>query len=279
MYVATMTLVLAFKCTYKNKEAILVSSDSKATTAFGIAYEVKKLHPIYLEGKSHRPVAIASGAGDTSLIKSGFKLADQVLLTRAAKEYPVSHDSFVKASQEIEAALVSKFSQLRNFGVDTSFQMILCGLDLSGKAAMYLFDSRGLAEPVHENPGYAIIGSGFVTGGILLLRLLGYEPDLELSSLGLLTTFVLDTVSEVDTAVGPFVGESYLMRIEDEKEPKRLVLGALKDEALIEYKRKVAERKDIVRLLWNYADAIGENNLKKLLEEALKKPRRHATTR
>jgi len=41
---------------------------------------------------------------------------------------------------------------------------------------MYLFDGRSLAEPMHDNPGFAVTGAGFYTGGSLLLRLLGYEP-------------------------------------------------------------------------------------------------------
>jgi len=206
-----MTLILAFKLTHGDGEAVLVASDSKATAAFGIAYDVKKIRPIRFKGST---VGIVSGAGDSALVKAGFKLADDILLRYAEKECPVSQESFAKAAEEVQSGLLAKFSQLRSLNLEPDFRMILCGLDLSGKASIYTYDSRGFCEPVHENPGYAIIGSGFVTGGVLLLKLLGYTPDVGVEGLALMNTFILDNVSEVDTAVGPFVGESYLMRIE-----------------------------------------------------------------
>jgi len=68
---------------------------------------------------------------------------------------------------------------------------------------MYLFDERGLAQPVHDNLGFAVIGTGFFTGGNLLLRLLGYEPGKSyMLDIGALSTFIIDVVSEIDPAVG-----------------------------------------------------------------------------
>ncbi|MEM0328132.1 MAG: hypothetical protein QXN53_06130 [Thermoproteota archaeon] len=55
--------------------------------------------------------------------------------------------------------------------------MILVSVEHNGKSSIYLFDERGLAQPVHDNPGFAVIGTEFFTGGNLLLRLLGYEPE------------------------------------------------------------------------------------------------------
>ena len=257
-----MTLILAFKLTHGDAEAVLVSSDSKATAAFGIAYEVKKIHPIRFKGNA---VGIVSGAGDSALVKAGFKLADDILMRYAEKEYPVSHDAFAKASEEVSSGLLTKFNQLRGLNLEPDFRMILCGLDLSGKASIYAYDSRGLSEPVHDNPGYAIIGSGFVTGGVLLLKLLGYTPDVGLDDLALMNTFMLDNVSDVDTAVGPFVGESYLMRIEHDKGARRIFLGALKNEALVEYKRKASSRRDLIRMVWRASDRLGEEKVRELL--------------
>jgi hypothetical protein len=257
-----MTLILAFKLTHGEGEAVLVASDSKATAAFGIAYEVKKIRPIRFKGSA---VGIVSGAGDSALVKAGFKLADDILVRYAEKEYPVSHDAFARAAEEVQSGLLTKFSQLRGLNLDPDFRMILCGLDLSGKASIYSYDGRGLSEPVHENPGYAMIGSGFVTGGVLLLKLLGYTPDVGLDGLGLMSTFILDNVSEVDTAVGPFVGECYLMRIEHDKGSRQIFLGALKDEALVEYKRKASSRRDLLRMVWKASDRLGEEKVRELL--------------
>jgi len=267
-----MTLILAFKLSHGDGEAVLVASDSKATAAFGIAYEVKKIRPIRFKGSA---VGIVSGAGDSALVKAGFKLADDILLRYAEKEYPVSHDAFARAAEEVQSGLLTKFSQLRGLNLDPDFRMILCGLDLSGKASIYSYDGRGLSEPVHENPGYAMIGSGFVTGGVLLLKLLGYTPDVGLDGLGLMNTFILDNVSEVDTAVGPFVGECYLMRVEHDKRARQIFLGALKDEALVEYKRKASSRRDLLRMVWKASDRLGEEEVRELLSP----PREHTSGR
>lgn len=70
---------------------------------------------------------------------------------------------------------MKRFSEIRSYGLKPSFQMVIGNVDLNGKASLYSFDDNGLAEPVHDNPGYAIIESGFITGGLLLLRLLGYS--------------------------------------------------------------------------------------------------------
>jgi len=255
-----MTLVLALKWLFEEGEAVVVSSDSKATTSLGISYEDKKVHATSLD--NDRPVAIVSGSGDPSLVKWGFEAADEVLLKYAQNEYPVKFASFRSAVREIEHVFMERLNHLRSFGVEPEIQMILCGLDLSGKASIYLLDNRGLAEPRHENPGYAIIGSGFVTGGILLLRLLGYTMELDL---GILTTFILDNVSEVDIAVGPFVGESYLMRLDEKKE--NIVLGPMKKEAIAEYKEKSAKRKEMLRKLWRLCDSIGEEEVEEILDK------------
>ncbi|MEM0254141.1 MAG: hypothetical protein QXK78_06255 [Candidatus Bathyarchaeia archaeon] len=60
---------------------------------------------------------------------------------------------------------------------------------------------------------FAVIGMGFFTGANLLLRLLGYEPEKShLLDIGALSVFIIDVVSEIDPAVGSFIGESYYMR-------------------------------------------------------------------
>ncbi|HDI74698.1 MAG TPA: hypothetical protein ENF55_01940 [Thermoprotei archaeon] len=68
---------------------------------------------------------------------------------------------------------------------------------MKSRDSLYLFDNRGLAEPVHDNPGFAVIGNGFFTSGNLLLKLLGYNPGTSGNiDLGILTAFIIDLVSE-----------------------------------------------------------------------------------
>ncbi|MEM2173182.1 MAG: hypothetical protein QXR44_06620 [Thermoproteota archaeon] len=175
-------------------------------------------------------------------------------------------EEFAEAVQDIETKLIQRFGFLRKEGIEPDFEMILASVDSKGKASMYLFDNKGLAEPVHYNPGFAIIGRGTATGGVLLTRLLGYsvEESSELD-LGMLSTFVIDMVSEVDPSVGPFVGESVFMRILNGE----VSMGSLKVEELRKYKKRVRVRKDLIKLMQKLCDQeeIKEEGVRSKLEE------------
>ena len=148
--------------------------------------------------------------------------------------------------------------------------MILTSVDQNGKASIYLFDDRGLAEPVHDNPGFAVIGTGFFTGGNLLLRLLGYTPEESyMLDVGALSTFIIDVVSEIDPAVGSFIGESYYMRVGK----KGVLLGPLTEEAIKEYREKTKQRKELIRRIWRILDTVGEQKLLQKIEELEKEQR------
>jgi len=251
-------------------EGVLVSSDSRAT--FGpIAYEVRKIYPIFFVNNDVEiDLAIAGGAGDSAVVKQGYIISESVL-----KDYlnkvgfrNLTFEEFGKAVQDIETKLIHRFSTLRRVGIEPDFEMILASVDSKGKMSMYLFDSRGLAEPLHDNPGFAIIGRGAATGGVLLTRLLGYsaEKSSELD-LGMLSTFVIDIVSEVDPTVGPFIGESMLMRVQNGE----VTMGPLKPEALREYKNRVEIRKELIKLVQKLCDDedIKEEKVRKKLEELI----------
>jgi hypothetical protein len=145
--------------------------------------------------------------------------------------------------------------------------MILTSVSPQGKASIELFDERGLAEPVHDNPGFAVIGTGFFTGGNLLLRLLGYSAEESYTiDVGALSTFIIDVVSEIDPAVGPFIGESYYMRAKKGE----VLLGPLEPEAIKEYKLRVARRKELLQRIWKLFDSIGEERIEKMIKELKK---------
>jgi len=63
-----LTLVLALKWIREGKEGV-VSSDSRATIG-PVSYEVRKVYPIGLR-EDNVPLAVAGGAGDSSLVKQG----------------------------------------------------------------------------------------------------------------------------------------------------------------------------------------------------------------
>ncbi|NJE06477.1 hypothetical protein E3E36_10055 [Thermococcus sp. M36] len=259
-----MTLVLALKWIWdkeKKHDAVLMVSDSRVT--YGpVTYEAKKIHPITVNGV---PVAIAGGSGDAALIKYGYYVVDSITRKYMEnKETTPSQEEFRGLIGEIENVLIQRFRELRSMGIEISFTMILSSVDPEGKASIYHFDSRGLAEPVHDTPGFAIIGSGSITGGLLLLRLLGYSPSVELNW-GLLSTFIVDMVSEIDPSVGPFVGESWLMRVEN----GRVALGQIKEEALKEFKEQVRKRKELIQELMFLCDVLGEDEVEKVILSSL----------
>jgi hypothetical protein len=267
--VAIMTLLLALKWMLEDegriKEAVVVASDSKVTTEF-VSYEERKIYPIGIRTKNDEvPLAVAGGAGDVPLIKQSYKIFEKILTSLAIKKWEgktPSFEQFELAVGEIESALISRFRELREQGIDPNINMILASVDSSGRASIYRFDGRGLAEPVHDNPGFAVIGKGFVTGGNLLLKLLGYTPSYT-GDLGMLSTFIIDVVSEIDPTVGSFLGENYLMRVEEGK----VVLGPLKEEFIKEYKEKVRRRKDIIKRIWELMDEFGEEKVERKIEE------------
>lgn len=262
-----MTLILALKWVLDNREGIVMSSDSKATVG-PVSYETRKVYPILLKvNEESVPLAIAGGAGDASLIKQSYRLCENVLKELAIKEWnkrTPTFEQFEEAIKHIESALIERFRELREQGLDLSFSMILGSVDHNGKAAIYLFDERGLAQPVHDNPGFAVIGTGFFTGGNLLLRLLGYEHDKSyMLDIGALSTFIIDVVSEIDPAVGPFIGESYYMRVEK----GRVLLGPLTEEATKEYKEKIKLRKELIRRIWSILDIAGEEKFLEIISK------------
>jgi len=264
--VRNLTLVLALKWLLEEGEAVVMSSDSRAI--FGpIAYEAKKIHPIFYS-QDGKPVnlGIAGGAGDSSMLKYGYSLADTILKDRSIElgSRCLTQDEFGMAVREIESKLISRFSALRGEGIEPEFHMVLASVDPSGKASLYLFDNRGLAEPVHDDPGFAIVGKGSATGGMLLTRLLGYSPEISNQlDLGMLSAFVIDMVSEIDPEVGPFVGESLFMRIQEGK----VLIGPLKAEALRDYKDRVSKRRDLIRLFNRLCDQKGEEEIRRVLED------------
>jgi hypothetical protein len=262
-----MTLILALKWIVDGREGVVVSSDSRVTVG-PVSYEVRKVYPMILKsGEDYVPLAIAGGAGDASIIKQCYRVCERVLTDMAVKEWhnhTPSFGQFEDAVGRIESIFIDRFRALRNHGVEPDFSMILASVDYSGKASIYLFDDRGLAEPVHDNPGFAVIGKGFFTGGNLLLRLLGYSPEeSQAFDLGALSAFIIDVVSEIDPAVGPFVGESYYMRVEDGE----ILLGPLKEEAVKEYKERVRRRRDLIRRIWRLFDVVEEEAVCAKVEE------------
>ena len=266
-----MTLVIALVW----GRGVLVSADSRASSGF-VFHEEKKIKPlffVYSNGKE-LDLGIAGGAGDAALVKQGFRVIESVFKSwfenAGSKEdrNPFA-DEIEDIVADIESRLIARYRELRGMGIEPNVSLLLASVTQDGKPRLYVFDDRGLAEPVHDNPGYALLGKGVITGGLLLLRLLDYRPGEAWEwDLGLLSAFIIDMVSEIDPTVSPFLGESYFIRYDEEN--KRVVLGPLKEEAYREYKEHVRKRKNLFKLLWNVAERHGENVVEEKLKELMK---------
>ena len=258
-----MTLIIACKCSEGEEEQILMTSDSRVTLG-PITYETRKIYPITL---NDIPLAIAGGSGDSAVIKQAYRICEKILHEQSINNWnsqPPTFEQFEEVVNRIETILVRRFKNLRDQGMDISFNLILGSVDINSKASLYLFDSRGLAQPVHESPGYSIIGMGFFTGGNLLLNLLGCHPEnINVSHSLYLSTFIIEVVSEIDPSVGPFIGENWLMKAEN----NHLYLGSLQEEAVRYTKEEVSKRRDIFKRIWACCDELDLSYIFEKIEE------------
>ena len=79
----------------------------------------------------------------------------------------------------------------------------------------------------------------------------------------MLSAFVIDVVSEIDPEVGPFLGESIFMRIQED----RVTMGSLEAEALRKYKEAIEKRKELLQQLQLLCDQRDEDTVKKALDK------------
>ncbi len=264
-----MTLVVALVWGH----GVLVTSDSRASGGF-VFHEERKIKPIYFTYGKELYLAVVGGSGDAALVKQGFSVVELAFKSwfegigsrEGRNPYSAEVEDIVSS---IESKLILRYRNLREVGLDPEVNLLLATVTQEGEPKLYVFDNRGLAQPMHENPGYALLGKGALTGGLLLLRLLDYRPKETWEwNLGLLSAFIIDVVSEVDPSVSPFLGESYLIRYEEES--KRVVIGPLKTEAYKEYKESIRKRKELIKQLWNAAEKHGEKAIEEKLKEVLK---------
>jgi hypothetical protein len=160
--------------------------------------------------------------------------------------------------------------------VDARADLLLETVTSEGEPLLYTFNREGLAEPRHENPGYALLGTGEITGGLLLMRLLGYSPKLaDIGDAGLLSMFIIDMVSEVDPNVSPFLLPDSSVYIRHNPERREVTMGALTPEAFQEYKNRISEVKEILKKLWSIIEQGKEKEVSDTFEKLLSSEKSH----
>ena len=242
-------------------DGVLVSADSRASSG-PVYHEERKIYPVVLRSRAGEELhlAVVGGAGDAALVKQGFSVVEAAFrkwLEASGSGANPDWEGLRAVVSEVESALIERYSRLRSMGVEPDVSLLLASVTGDGMPALYVFDDRGLANPMHESPGYALLGRGVVTGGLLVMRLLDYRPGRSTGwDLGLLSAFVIDAVSEVDPSVSPYLGESYYIRYDPGV--RRVAIGALREEAYREYKERVRRRREMIKLVWSLSEELGE---------------------
>lgn len=264
-----MTSIVAICTVGKEGEGIVICSDSQATVG-PVTYRVHKIVPIW---QGIEPLALAAGAGDTALIKKAIDSSEKILTKNSVREWngkTPSFDQFKETVPEIESSLVRKISFYKDRELKVNFDFLLGSVDLGGKASLYIFDNRGIAQPVHDDPGFACIGSGFYLGGNLLLQQF-YSPHLDLDEASNLATYVINQVSKVDAGVGPFEGDSFYFRARKNERP---FLGKLTPRGFREMKREYEWRQKLLRYVWEQSDAFLAKRLHKIVQAGIREEKK-----
>jgi len=251
-----VTLILAMVV----GRGVVVAADTRVSGDH-VYGEERKVYPVYTE-KDGREIdlAVVAGSGSSSLVKRGCELIrDRFLEFAESYGRNPSEGEVRRLVEEIEGALMSRYHRLRELGVEDYAHLVLATVTAEGKPMLYLFEPTGLANPMHEVPGYVVLGHGELTGARLLLALLGYSPEgCSHWDHSVITTFVIDSVSMVDPTVSPFTDPMSSILIRYDSESGRVVMGHLKLDAFVRIKEAVRKRVEAMRLLWEAMEQVGE---------------------
>lgn len=248
---------------------ILVTVDGRSMDpGFPEPRNVKPI--IYSEGGRERPLAVVSGYGDESILSSAFQIVDDVFIewfdAVGSRSWRNPGDSEVKRMvSDIEERLMERYRSLRNLGVIPNTYLSLATITQDGSPRLYYFNERGLAAPRHASPGYVVLGSQ-VSSAVAeaLLRLVGYSPgESSLWNIGVLSAFIVTVASEIDPSVSPNIGDSIFLR-QDPSE-KEIVIGSIKDQALIKLRERLERRREGFKILWRAMEMLGDEREERVL--------------
>jgi len=250
-----MTFVVAFRY----GRGVVLASDSRAVSGAS-AEEVRKLKPIYIsDGEGEVDLAVVGGAGDGAVVKQSFRDVEAAFkeFYYAAGRHPRGGEMH-KVAEDIQRRLLARYRELRSLGYEPEASLIVAAVDGDGNPYIFRY-SGGILDDRTED-GYAMVGIGRDTGGVLLLSLLGYGPEATWD-MGLLALLL---IAAVNPYVSPLAAEAdgLYIRWQDGK----VVMGPLEPEAFQEYKQRAKKRIQLIRALWQLAETCGEEAVEKALE-------------
>ncbi|CCC80921.1 proteasome-type protease [Thermoproteus tenax] len=260
-----MTLVIGV--VWRAVQGVLVVADTRSSMG-PVFLEERKIHPVKRGGLGY---AVLAGSGNPKLVKKGYRVIEETIdswIAQNGTRTPKSQE-LNKMVDTAERLLIEELKFLRDRGIDPcedGLSILWASVSDEGDPRLYHIDCTGLADAKHDNPGYVLLGRGLYTGALALLRLFNFSPE-HTWDMGLYTAFIIDLVSEVDSSVSPFLGDSYLIR----KEGEKVVLGPLKPEAYQEYKKKIAKRREAIQLLWQALESVdNEDEVMEILREKIR---------
>ncbi len=260
-----MTLILAFKCRESDgTDAILVTADSRVSGGRTMT-ETNKLIPILrtIESNGNKietDLALVSGAGDGAIVMQLIRIVEKLILdyydSAWGQTYP-TFDQFEEAMQEVQYKFMQYLQSFEKMDAFKPFTTLLvCSLDSTGTASMYVFDHRGVYIPVHDTPGFACLGGGLDTGGSMILKQF-WNKNLDSDSILKLSAYTMEMVSTIDPSVGSYEGSSYYYRLV-EGTP---VFGGPMEDYMTTTVENVAIRKSLLKMIWNLCDILGEETI------------------
>jgi hypothetical protein len=212
-----MTLVIAFKTVAPGEnggEAVVMSSDSRATMGGLASFRTKKIYPINVRTHDNKelPLALVGSSGDFALIKNVIEIIERRFREKFFGNWNngrPSYDQFGEAIHNVEQEIINRLRSLRECDIRPEIGLIIAGVDNEGKASLWEMDERGLMRKVDDFPGYVSIGMGFILGGNLLLQMFhDITLQFDVTRGALFSAFIINQVSRNDPSVGPYEGES-----------------------------------------------------------------------
>jgi 20S proteasome alpha/beta subunit len=213
-----LTLIITFRgkaAPEVGGDALIIGSDSRETYGF-VINPTRKIIPIRAKiGENIVDLCTVAGSGDSAILKNIFEIVEKTFSDKCLNDWSgrrPNYDQFSEAMHLVEQIVVNKLNYYRNSGLNVDISVIVEGVDSSGKASMWELDSRGVVQKIDDPPSFRCIGSGFILGGNLLVQQFLDPALMENINRGtLFVAYIIDQVSNVDPAVGPFDGEMLLI--------------------------------------------------------------------
>ena len=257
-----MTLAIGMIAQDKEDRSVLLTSDTLVSWG-ELRFRERKIYEI-----SDYPVLVA-GSGVVGLIKEAVNVIEQVLHEQIGNNFsiPRLRDTMPKVSN-YAYQVMKYFADRKDNELSSNlfFSLIIAASDEGGDILLYRIDPFGIPERCDNNPGYALIGSGAASGGILALS--EYFPSDSVPNIDEATelaAYIISLVSSVDSTVGAYPDIRILSRGKT---------GTLSLEQYKKLQQTIFSRRDLFQTVWELAshnEVFDEFLLTFLNDELIKK--------